>query len=180
MVAVLLGCAGFAGAIEASRAEAQTRAAEPSPLAEMPNLPRAQQEAAIVHIIAMSASREDSGVDPRLRPIRSDLRSLPFRGYALIGARACTLRDGDRCGMKIEDEGYLQLRTTETTPQFLKLHLLLNRRNRPVVNADLKLNRDAGVLLTSSRVDGRTLVLSIKLREYPGPDNHGPDAQAAR
>ena len=180
MVAMLVGCAGFAAAVEPSSADAQSRNTDSSARAEMPKLPRAQQEAAIVHIIAMSASREESGVDPRLRPIRSDLRALPFRGYTLIGARACTLRDGDRCGMKIEDEGYLQLRTTETNPQFLKLHLLLNRRNRPVVNADLKLNRDAGVLLTSSRVDGGTLVLSIKLREYPGPDNHGPDAQAAR
>jgi len=69
--------------------------------------------------------------------------------------------------MKIGEEGYLQLSTTETTREFLKLHLLFNRRNRPVVNADLKLNRKASVLLTSTRIDGGTLILSIKLREYP-------------
>ena len=123
--------------------------------------------AAIVHVIAVQASKEPIGLDPRLHSIKGDLRQLPFRGYSLINARACTLRDGDRCGMKIGEEGYLQLSTTETTREFLKLHLLFNRRNRPVVNADLKLNRKASVLLTSTRIDGGTLILSIKLREYP-------------
>lgn len=140
--------------------------------------PRVEQTPAIVQLVAVQASKEPIGMDPRLRPIKADLRQLPFRGYALIGARACTLRDGDRCGMRIEDEGYLQIRTTETTSEFLKLHLLFNRRNRPVVNADLKLNRKAAVLLTSSRIDGGTLVLSIKLREYPVPADAVSDAAA--
>jgi hypothetical protein len=129
--------------------------------------PVVEQTPAIVQIVAVQASKEPIGMDSRLDSIKNDLRQLPFRGYALIGARACTLRDGDRCGMRIDDEGYLQIRTTGTTSEFLKLHLLFNRRNRPVVNADLKLNRKAAVLLTSSRIDGGTLVLSIKLREYP-------------
>lgn len=132
-----------------------------------PSGPTVEQTPAIVHVVAVQASKEPIGMDPRLRSIKHDLRQLPFRGYTLIGARACTLRDGDRCGMRVDDEGYLQIRTTGTTPEFLKLHLLFNRRNRPVVNADLKLNRKAAVLLTSSRIDGGTLVLSIRLREYP-------------
>jgi hypothetical protein len=135
-------------------------------------------EAAIVHIIAVLASKEATGMDPRLQSIKGDLRQLPFSGYALINARACTLRDGDRCGMKIDDEGYLQISTTDTTREFLKLHLLFNRRNRPVVNADLKLNRKAAVLLTSSRIDGGTLILSIKLREYPGAVDSLSEAKA--
>jgi len=67
--------------------------------------------------------------------------------------------------MQLGGNGYLQITTTETTPSYLKLRMLLNRRNRPVVNADLKLNRNAGIILTSSRVEGGTLVLSIRVTD---------------
>lgn len=122
-------------------------------------------DTAIVQISAVLASREHREFDPRLKPIRQDLRSLPFRGFSLISRRACNLGEGDRCAMQLAGDGYLQITTTETTPSYLKLRMLLNRRNRPVVNADLKLNRNAGIILTSSRVEGGTLVLSIRVTD---------------
>jgi hypothetical protein len=44
----------------------------------------------------------------------------------------------------------------------MKMRLLLNQQNRPILNADIKLDRDAGILLKSVRTGVGVIILSIK------------------
>jgi hypothetical protein len=119
-------------------------------------------ESAVLQIAAVLATKERGNFDPRLEPMRSDLRSLPFRSYALLATHSCTVASGDQCAMKVPSNGFLQITTTESTATHLKLKLVLNQANRPVVNAELKLNRNAGILIKSSRTEGGTVLISIK------------------
>ena len=59
------------------------------------------------------------------------------------------------------------MRTVENTVRYLRLNVLLNRNNRPVFDANLKIDRNAGVVLTNMHRDGPALVMSIKVRERP-------------
>ena len=131
-----------------------------------PGVARADSTA-ILQIAAVLASKERGNFDPRLEPLRADLRSLPFRSYALLATQTCTVASGDQCGMNVPSNGFLQVTTTESTKSHLKLRLLLNQGNRPVVNADLKLNRNAGILIKSSRTEGGTVLISIKTSPAP-------------
>jgi len=117
---------------------------------------------AMVQISAVLATRDPQEVDPRLTPLRAQLRGLPFKGYTLLGVQACRLEVGDQCEMDIPGGGYLHLTTTGCTARHLKIRLLLNQNNRPLLNADIKLNRDAGILVKSPRTEMGTIILSIK------------------
>lgn len=116
----------------------------------------------MVQISAMLASKDQQEFDPRLTALRPELRGLPFKGYTLLAVQACRLEAGDQCEMDIPGGGYLHMTTTECTSRHLKIRLLLNQHNRPVINADIKLNRNAGILLKSARTEMGTIVLSIK------------------
>ena len=124
-------------------------------------------DVAILEIVAIRASKDAGAVDPRLRPMMADLASLPYGSFTLLGARACTVGGGDRCGMKVSDDVYLVIRAVENTPKYIRLNVLLNRKNRPIFDANLKINRNAGVVLTNMRREGPALVMSIKVRSDP-------------
>lgn len=124
---------------------------------------------AILEIVAIRASKDTGRPDPRLRPLMADLQSLPYGSFALIGARACTVNAGDRCGMKVTEDAYLVIRAVENAQGYLRVNVLLNRKNRPVFDANLKINRNAGVVLTNVRREGPALVMSIKVNERPKP-----------
>jgi hypothetical protein len=117
---------------------------------------------ATLRIAAVLATKERAGFDPRLEPLRHDLRGLPFKGYSLLAMRSCTVASGGHCGMEIPASGSLRVTTTECTDGHLKLHLVLDHDNRSVVSADLKLNRSAGILIRSTRTEVGTVLISIK------------------
>jgi hypothetical protein len=129
--------------------------------------PALADESAILQIAAVLATKERGNFDARLEPLRADLRSLPFRSYALLATQTCTVASGDQCGMNVPSNGYLQVTTTESTASHIKLRLVLNQGNRPIVNADLKLNRNAGILIKSSRTEGGTVLISVKTSPAP-------------
>ena len=118
---------------------------------------------AIVQISAVLASREGRrGIDPRIEDLRPQLRGFPFRSYKLLNVQSCQFHQGDQCGMDIPGGGYLQMRTTESTPGHLKMRILLIQDNRPILNADVKLSRNANLLLRSNRTERGTIIVSIK------------------
>jgi hypothetical protein len=119
-------------------------------------------EATVVQISAVLASKDHHEFDPRLAPLRPELRGLPFKGYTLLAIQSCRLEAGDHCAMDIPGGGYLHLTTTQTSDRHLKMRILLNQQNRPILNADVKLDRDAGILLKSVRTDVGVIILSIK------------------
>ncbi len=127
----------------------------------------AEEESAILKIVAVLATKERGSFDPRLEAMRADLRSLPFRSYTLLAMQTCAVSSGDQCGMNVPANGFLQVTTTESTATHLKLRLILNQANRPVVNVDLKLNRNAGILIKSNRCEAGTVLISIKTSPAP-------------
>jgi hypothetical protein len=128
-------------------------------------------DTAIVQISAVLASRDPGGFDPRLKDLKQELRGFPFRSYKLIGIQACKFATGDQCGMEIPGGGYLQMHTTESTPGHFKMRLLLIQDNRPVLNADVKLSRNANLLLKSNRTEQGTIIVSIRAPEQPSIEN---------
>jgi len=131
-----------------------------------PTLAAAGEEA-IIQISAVLATKEHHEFDPRLASLRPQLRGLPFKGYTLLNMQSCRLESGDHCAMDIPGGGYLHLTTTETTDRHLKMRILLNQENRPILNADIKLDRDAGILLKSVRTGVGVIILSIKTCSPP-------------
>ena len=128
---------------------------------------RADPDPAILELVAIRASKNDGSVDPRLRPMAADLNSLPYESFSLISARACMVEAGDRCGMRVTNDAYLVVRVVENAESYLRVNVLLNRGNRPGLDADLKINRDAGVMLTNVKREGPALVVSIKVKDHP-------------
>lgn len=124
-------------------------------------------DSAIVQISAVLASREGRGIDPRLKELRPQLRGFPFRSYKLLTVQNCQFATGDQCGMDIPGGGYLQMHTTESTPGHFKMRLLLIHDNRPVLNADVKLSRNANLLLKSSRTEAGTIIISVRAPTLP-------------
>jgi hypothetical protein len=122
---------------------------------------------AILELVAIKASKDTGPFDKRLASYEPELRALPYRSFSLISARACTVRAGDRCGMRISGDAYLAVRAVENADRYLRVNVALNSRNRPVLDADLKINRDAGVMLTNVRREGPALIVSIKVKDRP-------------
>jgi hypothetical protein len=123
-----------------------------------------------VRLQAILASRTSTTFDPRLVDLKPELNGLPFTGYELINLQSCRLESGDQCQMEIPGGGYVHVATTQCTDRHLKMRLLLNQKNRPVFNADVKLNRNAGILLKSARTAAGTIILSIRTSEVPLSD----------
>ena len=127
-------------------------------------------EPAVIQISAVLATKDSREFDPRLDPLKHELRGLPFKGYKLLAIQACRFEAGDQCGMDIPGGGYLHVTTTESSAKHMKMRLLLNQHNRPILNADIRLNRNAGILLKSARTDYGTIILSIKCARPPAPN----------
>ena len=123
--------------------------------------------AAILEVIAIKASKDPGVFDRRLISLKQDLEALPYASFTLLAARACTIHGGDRCGMRVLEDANLVIRAVENTPKYIRLNVILNRKNKPVLEADLKINRNAGVVLTNMRREGPALVMSIKVRDEP-------------
>lgn len=134
-----------------------------------------EADPAILELVAIQASKSGASLDPRLLPMAADLRALPYGSFSLISARACMVGTGGRCGMRVTNEAYLVVRAVENTQRYLRVNVTLNRSNRPVLDADLKINRDAGVMLTNMRREGPTLIVSIKVKDKPHPAAAGLD-----
>ncbi len=129
----------------------------------------------VVEISAMLGTREKRGLDPRLHDFRADLRGLPFRSFRLLGVHSCRLERGDQCGMELPGNAYLYLSTSESTERFMKMHLLLNRDNRPMFNADLTLNHGAVVIIRGPRFEGGSILIGLRAGRAPAEHKGEPD-----
>ena len=52
----------------------------------------AVQQSAILRIAAVLALKERGTFDPRLEPLRPELRRMPFRSYSLLATRSCRVK----------------------------------------------------------------------------------------
>ena len=104
-------------------------------------------------------------VDPRLHVLKSQLRRFPFRNYKLLRMESYDLRRSDQCGVELPGSRYLQVTAVERTPQYLKLRIILNQNNRPVMAAQVSLQGNSRVLLAGPRTDDGTLLVAIGAKE---------------
>lgn len=131
-----------------------------------------------VEVTAVLASYQGRSFDRRLSDLRSELRGLPFRSYSYLGSETRELHgNGEELGIELPHGRYLYLSTREHTANHLRLHILLNEDNRPVVNTFVKLELGSVVLLGGPRDSDGTLFLAIGSSpgKHPSSDHSSND-----
>lgn len=129
------------------------------------------QNRTTIQISTVLASNEGRTFDPRLASIKTELRQLRFRSYNLVSSESRVLHgNGGQAGMELPHGRYLHITTREHTPDHLRLHILLNEDNRPVVNTYLKLEMGSVVMLGGPRDEEGTLVITIGSRPFRDQD----------
>ena len=125
-----------------------------------PGAVRAEGSAEIeITILVAAKGKGPRVIDPRLG-FKRELYKLPFREYKFFGTESHSLSAGGECGVELPGGAYLHITSTESTPEHLKMHVLVNQHNRPVLNTTVRINRNnAAILLTGpSTATGRVLV----------------------
>jgi hypothetical protein len=124
-----------------------------------------------IQIATVLASNDSRVFDSRLASLKSELKQLRFKSYKLVNSETRVLRgNGGQSGMELPHGRYLHITTREHTPDHLRLHILLNEENRPVVNTYVKLELGSVVLLGGPRDSDGTLVITIGSRPYRDDD----------
>jgi hypothetical protein len=124
-----------------------------------------------IQIATVLASNDGRVFDSRLASLKNELRQLRFKSYKLVSSETRVLHgNGGQSGMELPHGRYLHITTREHTPDHLRLHILLNEDNRPVVNTYVKLELGSVVLLGGPRDPDGTLVITIGSRPYRDDD----------
>ncbi|HXC52709.1 MAG TPA: hypothetical protein VN634_17630 [Candidatus Limnocylindrales bacterium] len=124
-----------------------------------------------IQIATVLASNDGRVFDSRLASLKNELRQLRFKSYKLVSSETRVLHgNGGQSGMELPHGRYLHITTREHTPDHLRLHILLNEDNRPVVNTYVKLELGSVVLLGGPRDPDGTLVITIGSRPYREDD----------
>jgi len=140
-------------------------AATAAVLASFVSGPASAENRTTIQISTVLASNEGRTFDARLSSLKTELKQLRFRSYTLLGSETRVLNgNGGQCGMELPHGRYLNITTREHTPNHLRLHILLNEDNRPVVNTYVKLELGSVVLLGGPRDQDGTLVITIASR----------------
>ncbi len=135
-----------------------------------------------ISAVMASNSGDRKSFDARLDDIRNELRPLHFKSYRLISTETRTLRgSGDQCGVELPNGRFLNITTREHTRDHLRIHILLNENNRPVINTDVKIEPHSVVLIGGPRDEHGTLIITIgtkALAEGPRSSTGRRDASA--
>lgn len=130
-----------------------------------------------INISAVMASNSGPGrsFDARLNDLRDELKPLRFKNYRLVSSQSRTLRgSGDQCGLELPNGRYLNITTREHTRDHLRIHILLNENNRPVINTDVKIEPASVVLIGGPRDEHGTLIITIGTKALAeGPRSSG-------
>ncbi len=128
-----------------------------------------------IQIQAVLASNEGRTFDARLASLKSELKQLRFRSYNLVSAETRVLHgNGGQSGLELPGGRYLHVTTREHTPNHVRLHILLNEDNHPVVNTYVKLELGSVVLLGGPRDENGTLVITLGSRPWREGDDELP------
>jgi len=131
-----------------------------------------------VQITAVRGTNEGRTFDPRLASLKPTLKPLRLGSYHQVGTETRVLHgNGGQFGMDLPNGRYLHLTTREHTPNHLRLHILLNENNHPVVNTYVKLELGSVVLLGGPRDETGTLVITIGSRPWRDEDEDAPVAR---
>ncbi len=115
-----------------------------------------------LRVSMVMASNESRYFDPRLKDLRAQLKPLPFKNYRLLGVETRDLSTWAQCGFRIPGGRYLHVTTQERTADHIKMRVLLNEHNRPLLNADVKLDHDSVIVLGGPQEEEGTLIITIR------------------
>src|SRR5690348_14870338 len=125
-----------------------------------------------VQIQTVLASNEGRSFDARLVSLKSELKQLRFKSYNLVSSETRVLHgNGGQSGIELPHGRYLHITTREHTPTHVRLHILLNEDNRPVVNTYVKLELGSVLLLGGPRDEDGTLVITLGSRPWREGDD---------
>ena len=128
-----------------------------------------------VQIQTVLASNAGRSFDARLVSLKSELKQLRFKSYNLVSSETRVLHgNGGQSGIELPHGRYLHITTREHTPSHVRLHILLNEDNRPVVNTYVKLELGSVVLLGGPRDEDGTLVITLGSRPWRDGDDELP------
>ncbi len=130
-------------------------------LASLSPTPVGAEHTVTVSISTVVASNDRRSFDPRLEHIRSELKPLRFKNYRMLGQESRDLTGGDQCGIELPGGRYLHITTKENTAEYLRMNILLNEGNRPIINTDVKLDHDSVVVLGGPKDERGTLLITI-------------------
>jgi len=140
-------------------------------LASLVSTTAAAENRTTIQITAVRASNDGRVFDSRLSSLKTELKQLRFRSYNLVSSETRVLHgNGGQCGIELPNGRYLHITTREHTPDHLRLHILLNEDNRPVVNTYVKLELGSVVLMGGPRDENGTLVITIGSRPWSDDD----------
>lgn len=143
-------------------------------LASIVSSPAVAENRTTIQIATVLASNAGRTFDARLASLKNVLRPLRFRSYDLVSSETRVLHgNGGQSGMELPHGRYLHITTREHTPDHLRLHILLNEDNRPVVNTYVKLELGSVVVLGGPRDQDGTLVITIASRPVREEDEEG-------
>jgi len=128
-----------------------------------------------ISISTILASNNSRNWDDRLDSVRKELRPLRFKSYRLVGAETRNITSGDQCGTDLPGGRYLHVTTKEVGPEDVRLHILLNEGNRPVINTDVKLTPDTVIVLGGPHDRAGTLIITISAETDSGSDDDDND-----
>lgn len=134
-----------------------------------------------VQVTTVLATNAGRSFDAKLAALdlKSVLRPLRFKSYTMIRNDARTLRgSGEQWGIDLPGGRYLHLTTREHTSDHLRLHILLNENNRPVINTYVKLEPDSVVVLGGPRDTQGTLIISVGAKPVRAEATKEPPASA--
>jgi hypothetical protein len=131
-----------------------------------------------IQITAVRGTSEGRTFDPRLASLKPALKPLRLGSYYQVGTETRVLHgNGGQFGMDLPNGRYLHITTREHTPNHLRLHILLNENNHPVVNTYVKLELGSVVLMGGPRDENGTLVITIGSRPWRDEDEDAPVAR---
>ncbi|MFQ5477036.1 MAG: hypothetical protein ACE5E4_00280 [Candidatus Binatia bacterium] len=121
-------------------------------------------ETITVQVSTVLASNGSKGrvFDPQLDRYKSMLRAMRFKNYQLVKDHHRDVRTGDRYGVELPGGRYLHITALDSSPEHLKLRVLINENNRPIVNTDVVINREGVILLGGPKDEKGTLILAIR------------------
>lgn len=127
-----------------------------------------------IQVSTVLASNKDRTFDARLAGLKTELRQLRFKSYTLVRQEnRVVFGNGGQAGMDLPHGRYLHITTREHTPDHLRLHILLNEDNRPVVNTYVKLEMGNVLVIGGPRDEDGTLVIAIGSRPFREQDDEG-------
>lgn len=152
------------GLAPVSEAHAQSR---PSPVRAGP-VDQAGREGAAkvsVDLMVIYAHKQDNKVDPALRDVMPQLRSLPYTGYKLIGSQGSQLGVGQESLVPIPGGKKIKVNLIDRNDTQAKVRIRMLNGDRVSLDTTVSIHRDKAFIIAGPAYEQGKLILPVSV-EY--------------